>query len=32
MVPGVPSSQAFLACYDADSRPPLDWPRMRERC
>ena len=21
---GVPSSQAFLACYDADSRPPLD--------
>ena len=25
MLPGgVPSSQAFLACYDADSRPPLD--------
>lgn len=21
---GAPSSQAFLACYDADSRPPLD--------
>jgi hypothetical protein len=21
---GMPSSQAFLACYDADSRPPLD--------
>jgi Glycosyl transferase family group 2 len=21
---GVPSSQAFLACYDVDSRPPLD--------
>jgi hypothetical protein len=21
---GVPSSSAFLACYDADSRPPLD--------
>ncbi len=21
---GVPSSHAFLACYDADSRPPLD--------
>ena len=21
---GVPSSQAFLVCYDADSRPPLD--------
>jgi hypothetical protein len=21
---GVPSSRAFLACYDADSRPPLD--------
>lgn len=21
---GVPSTQAFLACYDADSRPPLD--------